>query len=82
MVEEIIVMNEEKLLSERLTFRRWNEDDAEKVVEIHQNPKVYRFIGNPPAPMKDIQGNAQQHCNTALFLLNNYISYFPVFMNS
>ena len=52
-------MNEEKLSSERLTFRRWTENDVEKVLEIYQKPQVYRFLGNPPAPMKDIEGKIE-----------------------
>jgi hypothetical protein len=50
-------MNSEKLSSDRLNFRRWVQSDLERILEIYQNPEVYRFMGNPPAPIKDKQGN-------------------------
>jgi hypothetical protein len=46
-----------KMTSDRLHFRRWSQSDLQRVLEIYRNPEVYRFMGNPPAPIKDEQGD-------------------------
>ncbi len=45
---------EDHLCSERLTYRRWNENDLENFIEIYRKPEVNRFL--PLAPVKKING--------------------------
>ena len=45
---------EDHLCSERLTYRRWNENDLEKFIEIYRKPEINRYL--PLAPVKNING--------------------------
>lgn len=40
--------------TERLSYRAWRESDAAAMLDMYSRPDVYRFLGAPPTPMRDV----------------------------